>query len=89
MDIVQEVLKREQEALSKFKPITVEKHLTVENDLGHLLCIDPNDLDDNQIKFVFPKIDLFSGLIVNLYRVSGQIRKSICLHLLGTTHSYY
>lgn len=50
MDIVQEVLKREQEALAKFKPITVEKHLAVENDLGLLLCVDPNDVDENQIK---------------------------------------
>lgn len=50
MDIVQEVLKREQEALSKFKPITVDKHLAVENDLGLLLCIDPNDLDQKQLK---------------------------------------
>lgn len=50
MDIVQEVLKREQEALSKFKPITVDKHLAVENDLGLLLSIDPNDLDQKQMR---------------------------------------
>lgn len=51
MDIVQEVLKREQEALSKFKPITVDnKHLPVENDLGLLLCLDPNDLDQKEMK---------------------------------------
>lgn len=47
---MQEVLKREQDALSKFKPITVEKHLAVENDLGLLMCTDPNDLDQNQLR---------------------------------------
>lgn len=50
MDIVQEVLRKEQEALAKFKPITVEKHLAVENDLGLMLCIDNNDLDQTQLK---------------------------------------
>lgn len=50
MDIVQEVLLREQQALAKFKPISVDKHLAVENDLGLLLCVDPNDLDEKQMK---------------------------------------
>lgn len=57
MDIVQEVLHREQQALAKFKPISVDKHLAVENDLGLLLCVDPNDLDEQKLKCDFrPKV---------------------------------
>uniref|UniRef100_A0A336M239 Ribosome biogenesis regulatory protein n=1 Tax=Culicoides sonorensis TaxID=179676 RepID=A0A336M239_CULSO len=50
MDIVQSVLQREQEELAKYKPITVEKKEEVALDLGHLMCTDPNDLDEEQLK---------------------------------------
>ncbi|CAK1595854.1 unnamed protein product [Parnassius mnemosyne] len=45
MDIVNEILEREQKKAEKYKPITVEKHLEVELDIGTLLASDTNDLD--------------------------------------------
>ncbi|KPJ08297.1 Ribosome biogenesis regulatory protein-like [Papilio machaon] len=45
MDIVNEILEREQKKAEKYKPITVEKHLDVEFDVGTLLASDTNDLD--------------------------------------------
>ncbi|CAG9584572.1 unnamed protein product [Danaus chrysippus] len=45
MDIVNEILEKEQKKAEKYKPITVEKHLDVEYDLGTLLVYDTNDLD--------------------------------------------
>ncbi|GAB0092296.1 Ribosome biogenesis regulatory protein [Sergentomyia squamirostris] len=50
MDIVNEILEREQKEQAKYKPITVEKLLEVQNDLGLLLCADVNDLDDERLK---------------------------------------
>lgn len=50
MDIVKEVLEKQQRDLEKYKPITVEKHLEVRNDIGMMLCSDPNDLDVEQLK---------------------------------------
>lgn len=50
MDIVQEVLRKEQKALEKFKSISVEKHLQVDNDLGLLLCSDINELHEQELK---------------------------------------
>lgn len=44
MDIVKDVLERTKSETEKFKPITVEKHLEVEFDLGCLLVIDKNEL---------------------------------------------
>lgn len=79
MDIVQEVLKRQQEALSKFKPITVEKHLAVENDLGLLLTLDPNELDQNQMKFVTRKIFNVLNRLTASVLLSGPAKRSICL----------
>lgn len=49
MDIVKEVLEKQQRALEKYKPITVDKHLEVHLDVGSLLCTDPNDLKACQI----------------------------------------
>lgn len=45
MDIVNEILEKEQRKADKYKPITVEKHLELEIDLGSLLASDTNDLD--------------------------------------------
>lgn len=45
MDIVNEILEREQKKGDKYKKITVEKHLEVEIDAGCLLATDSNDLD--------------------------------------------
>uniref|UniRef100_A0A1L8DR56 Ribosome biogenesis regulatory protein n=1 Tax=Nyssomyia neivai TaxID=330878 RepID=A0A1L8DR56_9DIPT len=50
MDIVKEVLEREQREQAKYKPIVVEKLLEVQNDLGLLLCADVNDLDEEKLK---------------------------------------
>ncbi|XP_067647895.1 ribosome biogenesis regulatory protein homolog [Eurosta solidaginis] len=50
MDIVKEVLEKQQRALDKYKPITVDKHLEVRLDIGSLLCTDPNDLEDLELR---------------------------------------
>ncbi|XP_055688550.1 ribosome biogenesis regulatory protein homolog [Lutzomyia longipalpis] len=50
MDIVKEILEREQQEQAKYKPIVVEKLLEVQNDLGLLLCTDANDLDEEKLK---------------------------------------
>lgn len=50
MDIVQEVLQKQKKELEKYKPITVEKHLEVNIDVGHLLVTDPNYFDDDLFK---------------------------------------
>ncbi|XP_004526203.1 ribosome biogenesis regulatory protein homolog [Ceratitis capitata] len=50
MDIVKEILEKQQRALEKYKPITVDKHLEVRLDIGSLLCTDPNDLEDKELK---------------------------------------
>lgn len=50
MDIVNEILEREQKKADKYKPITVEKHLELEFDLGSLLASDTNDLDIKTLK---------------------------------------
>lgn len=50
MDIVREVLEKEQRELEKFKTIQVEKHLEVRTDLGLLMVADPNDLDTQALK---------------------------------------
>lgn len=50
MDIVNEILEREQQEQAKYKPITVEKLLEVQNDLGLLLCTDVNDLEEEKLK---------------------------------------
>lgn len=50
MDIVKEVLEKQQRELDKYKPITVEKHLEVRLDVGTMLCSDPNDLDEEEFK---------------------------------------
>lgn len=52
MDIVKEVLEKQQRELEKYKPITVEKHLDCELDVGMMLLSDPNDLDDSEMKYV-------------------------------------
>lgn len=50
MDIVQAVLEKQQKDLEKFKTINVEKHLECNIDLGFLMCYDPNDIDETQLK---------------------------------------
>ncbi|CAH0719571.1 unnamed protein product, partial [Brenthis ino] len=50
MDIVNEILEREQKKTEKYKPITVEKHLELEFDIGTLLASDTNDLDVKSLK---------------------------------------
>ncbi|XP_055608465.1 ribosome biogenesis regulatory protein homolog [Uranotaenia lowii] len=50
MDIVKEVLDKQRKDLEKYKPITVEKHLEVATDLGHLMVTDPNYFDDEKFK---------------------------------------
>lgn len=50
MDIVKQVLEKQQKELDKYKPITVEKHLECRLDVGTMLCTDPNDLDEQELK---------------------------------------
>lgn len=50
MDIVNEILEKEQKKAEKYKPITVEKHLELEFDIGTLLASDTNDLDIKSLK---------------------------------------
>ncbi|XP_026490922.2 ribosome biogenesis regulatory protein homolog [Vanessa tameamea] len=50
MDIVNEILEKEQKKAEKYKPITVEKHLELELDVGTLLAFDTNDLDTKLLK---------------------------------------
>lgn len=50
MDIVKEVLEKQQRELEKYKPITVDKHLECRIDVGMMLITDPNDLDENELK---------------------------------------
>lgn len=53
MDIVNEILEKEQKKAEKYKPIIVEKHLDVEFDIGTLLASDTNDLDNKLLKYVY------------------------------------
>lgn len=50
MDIVKQILEKEQKDLEKFKTIEVGKHLEVRTDLGMMMLTDPNDFDINQLK---------------------------------------
>lgn len=50
MDIVNEILEREQKKAEKYKPITVEKHLDLDIDVGTLLASDTNDLDSKLLE---------------------------------------
>lgn len=50
MDIVKTVLEKQKKDLEKYKPITVEKHLEVNLDVGHLLLTDPNYFDDDKLR---------------------------------------
>lgn len=50
MDIVNEILEREQRKADKYKSINVEKHLELDIDLGTLLATDSNDLDNKLLK---------------------------------------
>lgn len=78
MDIVQEVLRKEQETLGKFKPIAVEKHLEVENDLGLLLCSDSNELDEAQLRYVFMKSRFVAVYFTSLSQVEpGRILAAV------------
>ncbi|CAB3223751.1 unnamed protein product [Arctia plantaginis] len=50
MDIVNEILEREQKKAEKYKSITVDKHLEVDIDVGCLLASDTNDLDSKLLE---------------------------------------
>lgn len=50
MDIVNQILLNEQKKAEKYKPITVDKHLDLEFDLGTLLAFDTNDVDSKLLK---------------------------------------
>lgn len=64
MDIVKEVLEKQAKEAEKYKTINVTKHEEVKTDLGHLLISDPNNFDENELKWVSfdyniwnPKVD--------------------------------
>lgn len=50
MDIVNEVLEKSAEEEKKYKPTKVNKHLELEYDLGTLLAIDENELNNDKLK---------------------------------------
>ncbi|XP_053607086.1 ribosome biogenesis regulatory protein homolog [Plodia interpunctella] len=50
MEIVNEILEREQKKAEKYKSITVDKHLELDYDIGTLLASDSNDLDTKLLK---------------------------------------
>lgn len=50
MDIVKQILEKEQKDLEKFKSIQVAKHLETRTDVGMMMLTDPNDLDESQLK---------------------------------------
>lgn len=50
MDIVNDALQKTARESEKYKPITVEKHLEVEFDVGTLLAIDKNELEPKELK---------------------------------------
>lgn len=52
MDVVSEILQKSASEASKYKPITVEKHLELEYDLGSLLAYDNNDFNSNYLRYV-------------------------------------
>ncbi len=52
MDIVNEVLQKAAREAEKFKPITVEKHLEVEFDVGNLFAFDTNELELRKLRLV-------------------------------------
>ena len=52
MDVVNEILQKAAKDSEKFKPITVEKHLDVEIDLGNLLTSDTNEIDLGKLRLV-------------------------------------
>lgn len=52
MDIVNEILQRAAKEAEKFKPITVEKHLDLEIDVGNLLAFDVNEVDVAKLRLV-------------------------------------
>lgn len=50
MEVVREVLEKQQRELEKYKSIEVEKHLECRIDVGMMLCSDPNDLDQELLE---------------------------------------
>lgn len=50
MDIVNAVLEKQRKEAANFKPITVEKDLDCAFDLGYLMCSDPNELNEQDLK---------------------------------------
>ncbi|KAG8224844.1 hypothetical protein J437_LFUL005447 [Ladona fulva] len=50
MDIVAKVLEKAAKEAEKYKPITVNKPLDLEYDLGNLITVDKNDLDHKRLR---------------------------------------
>lgn len=50
MEIVRNVLNKQQKQLAKYKPITVDKLLDCHIDVGRLLVKDPNDLQESRLQ---------------------------------------
>ncbi|KAJ8946867.1 hypothetical protein NQ318_006777 [Aromia moschata] len=50
MDVVDEVLEKSAREAEKYKPITVEKHLELEYDLGTLMAVDKNEFDMDTLR---------------------------------------
>lgn len=50
MDVVNEVLEKSAKEAEKYKPITVQKHLDLDYDLGTLLAVDNNEFDQQLLR---------------------------------------
>lgn len=51
-----EILQKTSQEAAKYKPITVEKHLDLEFDLGSLLAVDNNDFDTKSYRYVMFRV---------------------------------
>lgn len=72
MDIVRQVLDEERREAEKYKSIEVVKHLDADVDLGYLLCSDGNELDEQQLRYVYiRKID-YNLFMPTAYRFRVQ-----------------
>jgi len=69
MEIVNKVLRKAEEEAVNFKPITVEKHLEVELDVGNLLAYDKNSFDLQRLRLVFFTYYFISLLLIPLTRL--------------------
>lgn len=65
MDVVNEILQKAAKDSERFKPITVEKHLDVDIDLGNLFACDLNEIDLKKLRLVkraFVTSNLFESI---------------------------